>query len=79
MSKKVSSRFRNDRAEGLIDGIFATVMTILVLSLVVPAITGPDVSATLQTEIFGLVPDIFAYIIYFYFFRRTLDKPPKHV
>jgi len=28
-------------------------MTILVLSLVVPAITGPDASATLQADVLG--------------------------
>jgi len=48
MSKEVSSWFRKDRTEGLTGGIFAMVMTILVLSLVVPTITGPNSSATLQ-------------------------------
>ena len=67
MSKKVSSWFRKDRTEGLTDGIFATVMTILVLSLVVPTISGPNASATLQADIYNLVPDLFAYIITFIF------------
>ena len=67
MNKKVFSRFRKDRVEGLTDGIFATVMTILVLSLVVPAITGPNASATLQADILGLVPDLLAYIVTFIF------------
>ena len=66
MSKK-GSWFKKDRAEGLTDGIFATVMTILVLSLVVPTITGPNASATLQADVLGLVPDLFAYIITFVF------------
>lgn len=66
MSKK-GSWFRKDRVEGLTDGIFATVMTILVLSLVVPTITGPNASATLQADVLGLVPDLFAYIITFVF------------
>jgi uncharacterized membrane protein len=67
MNKKVFSRFRKDRVEGLADAIFATVMTILVLSLVVPTITGPNASATLQADILGLVPDLLAYIITFIF------------
>lgn len=67
MSKRVSSWFRKDRMEGLTDGIFATVMTILVLSLVVPTVTGPNASATLQADVYGLLPDLFAYIITFIF------------
>lgn len=67
MSKKVSTWFRKDRTEGLTDGIFATVMTILVLSLVVPTITGPNASLTLQADLNGLIPDLLAYIITFIF------------
>ena len=59
MSKKVSSWFRKERTKGLTDGIFATVMTILVLSLVVPTITGPNASLTLQADIYSLIPDLF--------------------
>lgn len=64
---KVSSWFKKDRTESLTDGIFATVMTILVLSLVVPTITGPNTSATLQSDILGLLPDLVSYIITFIF------------
>jgi uncharacterized membrane protein len=67
MSEKDSSWFRKDRTEALTDGIFATVMTILVLSLVVPTVTGPNASATLQADVYGLIPDILAYIITFIF------------
>jgi uncharacterized membrane protein len=67
MSEKVSNWFRKDRTEGLTDGIFATVMTILVLSLVVPTVTGPNSSATLQADVLSLLPDLFAYIISFIF------------
>lgn len=59
--------FSKDRAEALTDGIFATVMTILVLSLVVPTITGPNASATLRADLYALIPDMFAYIITFIF------------
>jgi uncharacterized membrane protein len=67
MSEKVQSWFRKDRTEALTDGIFATVMTILVLSLVVPTLTGPNASATLQSDILSLIPDLLAYIITFIF------------
>ena len=67
MSNKVSSWFRKDRTEALTDGIFATVMTILVLSLVVPTISGPNSSATLQADIYGLIPNFFVYVITFIF------------
>jgi len=67
MSNKVSSWFRKDRTEALTDGIFATVMTILVLSLVVPTITGPNSSATLQADLYGLIPNFFVYVITFIF------------
>ena len=64
---KVYSWFSKDRTEALTDGIFATVMTILVLSLVVPTISGPNESATLQADLYRLIPDFFAYIITFIF------------
>jgi uncharacterized membrane protein len=67
MPTKVSSSFRKDRIEALADGIFATVMTILVLSLVVPTITGSVVSTTLEADLYGLLPDLFAYVITFIF------------
>jgi uncharacterized membrane protein len=67
MTEKVSSWFQKDRTEGLTDGVFATVMTILVLSLVVPTVTGPNASGTLQSDIYNLIPDILAYTITFIF------------
>jgi uncharacterized membrane protein len=66
-AKKGSSRFKKDRAEALSDGLFATVMTILVLSLVVPTITSPNIEGTLEADLMGLLPDLFAYIITFIF------------
>jgi uncharacterized membrane protein len=67
MAEKVLSRFRKERTEALTDGIFATVMTILVLSLVVPTVTGPNASSTLQADVNGLIPDFFAYVVTFIF------------
>ena len=62
-----SSFFNKARTEALADGIFATVMTILVLSLVVPTITGSTGSAGLEAYLYGLLPDLFAYVITFIF------------
>jgi uncharacterized membrane protein len=59
--------FTRKRIEALADGLFATVMTILVLSLVVPTITGSNSEATLEADLIGLLPDFFAYIITFIF------------
>jgi len=67
MAAKVSPGFRRGRTEALADGIFATVMTILVLSLVVPTITGMNSSTTLQGDLYKLLPDLFAYAITFIF------------
>jgi uncharacterized membrane protein len=64
---RASYGFTRDRIEALADGLFATVMTILVLSLVVPTITGPNAEATLEADLYGLLPDFFAYIITFIF------------
>ncbi len=65
--RKVSHGFSKSRIEALADGLFATVMTILVLSLVVPTITGAVTEATLEAYLYGLLPDFFAYIITFVF------------
>ena len=67
MTENISSYFRKDRVETLADGIFATVMTILVLTLVVPTITGANSSTTLEADLYGLLPELFAYIITFIF------------
>ena len=67
MTAKVSSAFRRERIEALADGIFATVMTILVLSLVVPTVIGMNSVATLQADLSKLLPDLFAYVITFIF------------
>ncbi|HMK95750.1 MAG TPA: TMEM175 family protein [Candidatus Limnocylindrales bacterium] len=67
MTAKVSSGFRKERTEALADGIFATVMTILVLSLVVPTITGMNSVVTLESDLAKLLPDLFAYAITFIF------------
>ncbi len=51
------------RVEALTDGIFATVMTVLVLGLRVPNINLPE--SSLETEIMHLSPNILAYAFSF--------------
>jgi len=56
------------RLESLTDGIFGTVMTVLVLSLSVPIIISGSPAfenSQLITSLRGLLPDIFSYIISF--------------
>jgi uncharacterized membrane protein len=57
------------RLEALTDGIFATVMTVLVLSLSVPVIasdvTGSKLSSEVFTDIEALWPDILGYVLSF--------------
>ncbi len=67
MTERSSAFFRKDRIEALADGIFATVMTILVLSLVVPTVTGANAPTILQADLEGLIPNVSAYIITFIF------------
>lgn len=57
--------FRKERAEALTDGIFATVMTILVLSLVVPVITSGNVDGLLKSDLVALLPNILTYVMSF--------------
>lgn len=54
-----------ERLEALTDGIFATVMTVLVLSLSVPVITNGATNAEVATDIETLGPNILAYVLGF--------------
>jgi uncharacterized membrane protein len=54
-----------ERLEALTDGIFATVMTVLVLSLSVPVITGGVTNAEVASSIEALGPNILAYVLGF--------------
>ncbi|MDA4114715.1 MAG: TMEM175 family protein [Thaumarchaeota archaeon] len=56
------------RVEALTDGIFATVMTVLVLSLSAPVITGAlptELNSEVTMSIQKLLPDIVGYVISF--------------
>jgi uncharacterized membrane protein len=65
MAKEHDHSFSKSRLESLTDGIFATVMTILILSLVVPAITGANLSKQLLSVILSFIPSIVIYIFSF--------------
>jgi uncharacterized membrane protein len=65
MAKDHDDSFSKNRIESLTDGIFATVMTILILSLVVPILTGPSVSQQLVNTIYSLLPSILIYVFSF--------------
>jgi len=54
-----------ERLEALTDGIFATVMTVLVLSLSVPVIANGSTNAQVATDIETLGPNILAYVLGF--------------
>ena len=54
-----------ERLEALTDGIFATVMTVLVLSLGVPVIASGATNADVAYDLGMLVPNILAYILGF--------------
>lgn len=53
------------RLETLVDGIFAIAMTLLVLALAVPDITGPLSNAAVQNALYGLIPSFYTLIISF--------------
>jgi uncharacterized membrane protein len=53
-----------DRLEALTDGIFATVMTVLILSLSIPAIIS-STDAAITSYIYGLGPTVLSYVMSF--------------
>jgi uncharacterized membrane protein len=61
MAKEIAPRFNKSRIEALTDALFATVMTILVLSLVVPVITGSNINGQIASAIISMLPDILIY------------------
>ncbi|MGA2784362.1 MAG: TMEM175 family protein [Candidatus Bathyarchaeia archaeon] len=53
------------RIESLTDGIFATAMTVLVISLSVPVISTPQISTELIVDLKSLFPTVLGYVISF--------------
>jgi len=53
------------RLETLVDGIFAIAMTLLVLALAVPDISGTLSNAAVQKSLYGLIPSLYTLVISF--------------
>lgn len=63
--KKYNSTVPSGRIEALVDGIFAIAMTILVLTLVVPDVTGPLSNAAVQNALSGIFPSFYTLVMSF--------------
>lgn len=61
MAEDHDHSFSKARMESLTDALFATVMTILVLTLVVPIATGSNLSSQLSSAILAQLPSIIIY------------------
>jgi len=59
------SLFPINRVEALTDGVFAIVMTLLVLELSIPLVTGSSVNSELFGKLLGLWPKLLVYILSF--------------
>ncbi|MGB9977732.1 TMEM175 family protein [Methanobacterium sp.] len=53
------------RIEALVDGIFAIAMTILVLTLAVPDVTGPLSNYAVQNALYGIFPSFYTLVMSF--------------
>ena len=53
------------RLETLVDGIFAIAMTLLVLALAVPDISGPVTYAAVQSALYSLIPSFYTLVLSF--------------
>jgi uncharacterized membrane protein len=53
------------RMETLVDGIFAIAMTILVLTLTVPDITGPLSNLVIQEQLYEILPNFISIVVSF--------------
>lgn len=53
------------RIEAFSDGIFAIVVTLLVLEIHVPQVQGPDVSAALGRSLVAMLPKFLSYVLSF--------------
>jgi uncharacterized membrane protein len=61
----VDEQFAKNRVEALSDGIFAIVLTLLVLELRVPHIDAPNSADELATALWDLMPKFVAWVISF--------------
>ena len=66
IKKRVSATvFTPNRLEALTDGVFAIVMTLLVLELSVPEIAHPSLQAELPRRLLELWPKLYSYVLSF--------------
>jgi uncharacterized membrane protein len=64
-NKNLSFHMTTNRIEALTDGIFAIAMTLLVLGLAVPEISGPLSNAAVQDSLSGLIPSFYTLVLSF--------------
>ena len=65
MSPDIEKGFSKTRLEMLTDGVFAIVMTLLVLEIAVPQLSHSEVSTELPRQLFELWPVVLSYITSF--------------
>jgi uncharacterized membrane protein len=59
------SEMSTGRIQAFSDGVFSIVMTLLVLEIHVPYVTGPNVSVQLAHNLYALMPKFFSYALSF--------------
>ena len=64
-NRNSSFHMTTNRIEALTDGIFAIAMTLLVLALVVPDISGPVSNITVQNALYGLWHSFYTLVLSF--------------
>jgi uncharacterized membrane protein len=64
-SESTSIFMDTKRLETLVDGIFAIAMTLLVLALAVPDITGPLSNTAVQNSLYSLIPNFYTLVMSF--------------
>ena len=73
-----SDNFMNvDRISTLIDGIFAIAMTILILSIEVPIISGPVSNKIIESSLNAIIFPFLSFFFKFYFTGHVLDHQPQ--
>ncbi len=65
MSTDAEKGFSKNRLETLTDGVFAIVMTLLVLGIAVPQLTSSEVAIELPKKLLELWPVVFSYVTSF--------------
>ena len=66
-----SGDFRTARLEAFSDGVFAIVITLLILELRVPEVQGEHVARELLTGLVDLLPKFFSFVLSFFILRST--------